>query len=398
VTRPHEGWVRGLAAAVAVSLVVAWATAWASAEAPAVAPAAAAPAVTPSELDAAIARGVGFLVGIQNDDGSFGSPRRTKDLNIWAGIGSHHAFRTATTALCVQALLEEDAGSAAAGRALDRAVDWLLAELPRVRRDDRALIYNVWAHAYGIQALVALHGRESDAAARGRIEDLVRDQFERLGRYESAEGGWGYYDFGAGTQRPNSSSQSFVNAAVLVAFHDARGIGLEPPERLVRRAVAATEAQMLPDFSYLYGSYTRWQPRRPINRPAGSLGRSQACNLALRLWGEERITDAVLEEWLDRFVARNGWLDLGRKRPVPHESFFQVAGYFFYFGHYYAARVVAELPAAARPRHQAALARILLDVQDADGSWWDYPLYDYHRQYGTGYALMSLHRCRAAGR
>jgi hypothetical protein len=71
-----------------------------------------------------------------------------------------------------------------------------------------------------------------------------------------------------------------------------------------------------------------------------------------------------------------------------------VAGYFFYFGHYYAARVVAELPASAQPRHQAALARIMLDVQDADGSWWDYPLYDYHQQYGTGYALMTLHRCR----
>ncbi|MFM1995826.1 MAG: hypothetical protein RLZZ111_213, partial [Planctomycetota bacterium] len=39
-------------------------------------------------------------------------------------------------------------------------------------------------------------------------------------------------------------------------------------------------------------------------------------------------------------------------------------------------------------------ARIILDVQDADGSWWDYPLYDYHQPYGTGYALMTLHRCR----
>jgi len=378
--------------------VAALACAAVRAEAPVAAPAAPlAVAVEPGDLDAAIARGVAFLVGTQNGDGSFGSPRRTKNLNIWAGVGSHHAFRAATTALCVQSLLEEDDGSAAADRAIGRGADWLLAELPRVRRDDRTLIYNVWAHAYGIQALAALHGRRAgDAAARGRIEELIRGQFDRLARCESAEGGWGYYDFGAGTQRPNSSSQSFVNAAVLVALHDARSIGVEPPERLVHRAVEATRAQMLPDFSYLYGSYTRWQPRRPINRPAGSLGRSQACNLALRLWGEPRITDAVLEEWLDRLVARNGWLDLGRKRPVPHESFFQVAGYFFYFGHYYAARVVAELPAAARPRHQAAIARIMLDVQDADGSWWDYPLYDYHQQYGTGYAIMTLHRCRSA--
>jgi hypothetical protein len=353
--------------------------------------------VTPAELDAAIARGVGFLVGIQNDDGSFGSPRRTKDLNIWAGVGSHHAFRTATTALCVQALVEEDDGSPAVGRALDRAAAWLLAELPRVRRDDRTLIYNVWAHAYGIQALVALHGRRpDDAARRARLEDLIRGQYELLGRYESVEGGWGYYDFGAGTQRPNSSSQSFVNAAVLVAIHDAKRIGVEPPEKVVRRAVAATELQKLPDFSYLYGSYLKWQPRREINRPAGSLGRSQACNLALRLWGDETVTDAVLEEWLDRLMDRNGWLEMGRKRPIPHESFAQVAGYFYYFGHYYAARVIDELPPPARPRHQDALARILLAVQDADGSWWDYPLYDYHQHYGTGYALMTLHRCRKA--
>jgi len=358
---------------------------------------AAATPVPAADLAAAIARGVAFLVGDQNADGSFGTPGRTKDLNIIAGVGSHHGFRAATTALAVQALVEQDDGSPAVARAIDRGEAWLVAELPRVRRHDAALIYNVWAHAYGIQALAALHGRPSDdASRRARLQELIRGQYDLLGRYESAEGGWGYYDFGAGTQRPNSSSQSFVNAAVLVAFHDARGIGVEPPEKLVRRAIAATDLQRLPDFSYLYGSYLKWQPRREINRPAGSLGRSQACNLALRLWGDDTITDAVLEEWLDRLVDRNGWLEMGRKRPIPHESFAQVAGYFYYFGHYYAARVIDELPAAVRPRYQDALARIMLDVQDADGSWWDYPLYDYHQHYGTGYALMTLHRCRKA--
>ena len=163
---------------------------------------------------------------------------------------------------------------------------------------------------------------------------------------------------------------------------------------VTRRAIEATEKQLLPDFSYLYGSYLTWQPRRGINRPGGSLGRSQACNLALRLWGDERMTDVVLEEWLDRLIVRNGWLELGRKRPIPHESFFQVAGYFYFYGHYYAARALVEIPASVRPHYQDNLARIILDVQDADGSWWDYPLYNYHQQYGTAYALMTLHRCR----
>jgi hypothetical protein len=351
--------------------------------------------MSPAEIDGAIDRGRRFLVGIQNPDGSFGSAENTKDLNIIAGIGSHLGFRAATTAMCVQALIEEDDGSAEVGEAIARGEKWLFDELPNVRRDNPMLIYNVWAHGYGIQALVAMHGRKpDDAARRERIEGLIRGQYEKLEKYESAEGGWGYYDFKNGTQRPASSSTSFVNAMVLVAFADARGIGVPPPEKVTKRAVAATELQMLPDFSYLYGTYLRNKPRLGINRPAGSLGRSQACNLALRLWGNEKITDQVYEDWLDRLVTRNGWLDLGRKRPIPHESFFQVAGYFYYFGHYYAARIIEQLPPEKRPFYQDHLARILIDIQDADGSWWDYPLYNYHQQYGTAYAIMSLHRCR----
>jgi len=173
-----------------------------------------------------------------------------------------------------------------------------------------------------------------DPARQARIVTLIRSQYDRLTRYESAEGGWGYYDFGAGTQRPNSESTSFVNAAVLVAFHEARNIGVAPPEKVARRAIEGLIAHRKPDFSYLYGLYLRYQPMRGINRPGGSLGRSQACNLALRLWGDTKVTDQVLKDWLDRLITRNGWLDIGRKRPIPHESHFQVAGYFYYFGHY----------------------------------------------------------------
>ena len=85
---------------------------------------------------------------------------------------------------------------------------------------------------------------------------------------------------------------------------------------------------------------------------------------------------------------------MGRKRPVPHESFFQVAGYFYYYGHWYAALCIAELPAAERPHFQDQLAHIILPLQERDGSWWDFPLYNYHQQYGTAMALMTLARCQ----
>ena len=362
------------------------------------------PAPVPTAtIAAAFDHGVDFLLGDQRPDGSWGSPEHTKDLNIMAGIGSHHAFRVATTALCVSALIELTRGNGSANlsrpdevrHAIERGEEFLFRELPRVRRDDPMLIYNVWAHGYGIMALVQMHGRlPHDQARQARIESLIRGQYDRLTRYESTEGGWGYYDFAAGTQRPNSDSASFVNAAVLIAFHEAKNIGVAPPEKVTRRAIEGLVAHRKPDFSYLYGLYLRYQPMMGINRPGGSLGRSQACNLALRLWGDNKVTDQVLKDWLDRLITRNGWLDIGRKRPIPHESHFQVAGYFYYFGHYYATLCAEALPPADRPFYQDHLARILLSHQEKDGSWWDYPFYNYHQQYGTAFALLSLVHCR----
>jgi hypothetical protein len=242
-----------------------------------------------------------------------------------------------------------------------------------------------------------MHGRRpNDTERRRKIEDLIRNQYDFLTRYESVDGGWGYYDFDAKTQRPNASSTSFVNAAVLEAYHEAKEIGIHPPDKVVQRAVDSLKRQLKPDFTYLYGEYLKWHPMMPINRPGGSLGRSQACNLALRLWGEKRITDQVLKEWLDRLITRNGWLSMGRKRPIPHESYFQVAGYFYYFGHYYAALCIGQLKPKERPFYQDHLAHILLGLQEQDGSWWDYPLYNYHQQWGTAFTLMALNHCRKA--
>jgi hypothetical protein len=131
----------------------------------------------------------------------------------------------------------------------------------------------------------------------------------------------------------------------------------------------------------------------PINRPAGSLGRSQACNYALRIWGDQSITPQVIDTWLNRLVTRQGWLDMGRKRPIPHESHAAVAGYFYYFGHYYAGLCLSESTKDKRRGYQTQLSEIIATRQEADGSWFDYPLYSYHKPYGTAFALMTLTEC-----
>jgi len=347
-------------------------------------------------VEQAIQRGVQFLLTTQNKDGSWGSARRTKGLNIYAPVpGAHHAFHGAVTALAVAALIE--AGGAQASEAIDRGEAWLVANLPRVRRAEPAALYNCWSHAYGIQALVRLAERHAaDPARRDRLLKLAQEQVQMLERYESVAGGWGYYDFGAHTQRPDSHPTSFTTAAALVALHEAKAAGVAVPNRLVERAMATMRRQRSPDFTYLYSENHRWWPRANINLPGGSLGRSQAGNIAMRLWGDTTVTDGILKAWLNRLFARNDWLGIGAKRPIPHESWFQVAGYFYYFGHYYAALCIGQLDPADRPCFQGHLAHILLARQEKDGSWWDYPLYDYHQAYGTAFALMSLVRCLPA--
>jgi hypothetical protein len=255
-------------------------------------------------------------------------------------------------------------------------------------------MYNVWGHTYAIQAIVRLHQRPNVTDEQKAIyKEMIASQLDMLDRYESVDGGWGYYDFRAQARKPTSDSISFVNAAVLIAMKEAEEIGCPLNQKTVDRAVAATLRQQKKDFTYLYGEYLKNSPMMGINRPAGSLGRSQACNVALRMWGDEKITDNVLKNWLYRLYVRNGWLSIGRKRPIPHESWFQVAGYFYYFGHYYAAYAVEMLPQQDRPEYRAHLARIMLDLQEPNGCWWDYPLYGYHKPYGTAYALMTLQRC-----
>jgi hypothetical protein len=234
-----------------------------------------------------------------------------------------------------------------------------------------------------------------DAELQAKWKKHAQAQADMLARYSFVGGGWSYYDFEAGTQIPGDAAFSFTTATGLIALKQAEAIGVEFPERLTKKAITSILRQQRPDFSYNYGEYTRLDPRYR-ERAGGSLGRSQACNLALRTYGDKRITDKVLQDWLTRLFNRNGWLDMGRKRPIPHESYFAVAGYFYYYGHWHAALCIDELPEAERAANQQRLAQMIVPKQERDGSWWDYPFYNYHQQYGTAMAVMTLVRCLGA--
>lgn len=341
------------------------------------------------EISTAIRDGARYLVDTQNRDGSWGSSGGSRGFDLYAPVpGSHDGFRSATTALCVLALLEAKGPQ----DTINRGLEWLITTEP-ARRAQPDVMYNVWGNTYALQALAAGYESTHEELARARLRLAAERQVELLRRYETHAGGWNYYDFDIGSRSPGSWPTSFGTAAALVAFFDADRAGLDMPEDLIRRAKAAVEGCRKPDGSYIYDLGFRYYPNHPANQPKGGLGRMQAGNVALYLWGSGLVDKSKLRMGLEKMAEEHRFLEVGRKRQYPHEAFYMNSGYYYYFGHYYAARAIDLIDPADRAVRRARLAAFVLPHQEEDGSWWDYAMFSYHKPYGTAYALMTLLRC-----
>jgi hypothetical protein len=349
------------------------------------------PATQPARRYAeSIRRGVEFLVKNQQPDGSWGTGLETRGFEVFHSVpGTHDAQRVATTALCVMALRE-----AGEKQAHDKGLQYLV-EKGEARRDHGMLMYNIWAHTYALQALsqeLQLPPEQQTQPAE-KMRKAAEWHLDRLGRYEVFLGGWNYYDFESKTQKPSMEATSFGSAAGLVALWEARRAGLDVPQPLIDRAFRRLEEMRLPTGAYLYSGDMRYRPRHPANMVRGSVGRTQACNDALWLWESKKVGEPEVRDGLEMFFREHDYIDMGRQRQWPHESWYATAPYYYYFGHYYTARLIERLGPEATKQYGPKLAEVIVPHQEPDGSWWDYAMWDYHKPYGTAYSIMVLLRC-----
>jgi hypothetical protein len=357
------------------------------------APAAAAPTAKPTpDTAAAIRRGVEFLVKNQNADGSWGTPAS----NLWdiyaPPPGSQYAFQVASTALALSGLLEAAKDEPGAATAIRRATDWLVKNHTISRRITVDTLYNVWAHAYALEAFTRLLAREKDADRRAVFTQAANEAIDLLARFKFVEGGWGYYDFDLGAKAPGPGSTTFTTATVLLALESAQDQGIEVPGRLWKPALHMLKLLRKPDNAFPYSYDHRYWPQGGINKVKGSLARTPACLLALEAWGEpvppEKFTKA-----LDDLETEGHFLRIARKYPIPHETWYQNSGYFCFYGYYYASAILERFAPEVRAKYQDQIAGHMVPLQEKDGSWWDYQLFNYHKYYGTGYMLLTLARC-----
>jgi hypothetical protein len=353
-------------------------------------------AALPARLDRAIDRGVAFLVGTQNADGSWGSPAPNLFLDIYSPVpGALEAYAVASSALALSALLEVGEGRPGVAEAIRKATDHLLAR-HAVRRIRTDVLYNNWAHAYALAAFARLLAVERDPARAARLRSAAGEARDLLLRYRYVDGGWGYYDFSVGSRTPSHGhANSFTTSTALVALAAARDQGVAVPPKVADEACALVRSSRLPGGAFAYSWGALPGVPRGVNAVQGSLARTPACLAALLAWGDP-VPAGRTARALDLLEEKGFYLQIARKYPAPHESWFQNSGYFCFYGYYYASLLLPRLDAGRREFHAARIPERLLPLQEPDGSWWDYQLFQYHKTYGTGYVLMTLGRCRSA--
>lgn len=332
-----------------------------------------------------------WLIERQRKDGSWAAGVITGLIDSHYSVASFYDWKLAANALAIQALATcpETPKRRAA---LDRALRWFTkTRLPKRGSDwDND---TMWAVLYGVDMCVQLAGdaRFQDGRLGARIRKRGRELLDILLRNQVPTGGWAYYDNRPYSRRPKWGT-SFCTALILPPLQRARELGWLTGRRPIERALAYVRRCRLPNGAYEYDLNPI--PRAPagehINDVKGSLGRIQVCNWALRAGGDERTTDARIRKGLTQFFAQHRFLDIARMRPIPHEAYYANAGYFYFFGHYYAARVIEQLPKAEREAWHAQLRPHIVKTQRKDHSFCDFLGQDYLVVACTAYAILTL--------
>ncbi len=353
-----------------------------------------------------------WLLENQEGNGAWGHWREP-EADSWTNPETQLSWQVATTGigtLALSDLLERSflLGQEPSGEILQawrRSLDYIFSNA-NVRRPSDWDTDHTWALVYGLAALTraAQHeawGLPADPSLQKKIHATGAKLIERLWKYQTGLGGWAYYADETHAARPHWTT-SFQTAVAVLGLLEARELGWKIKEDRLALAVEAIRRTRLPNGAYAYSVslYPNPGDLDDINQTKGSLSRIQVCNLALYLAskagvGSDQQPQVGLEEMaegLRLFFHEHRFLDAASGRPMPHEAWYANSGYFYFFGHYYAAGVLNLLKPDQRAHFRPKLWHETLKQQAKDGSLIDFKMNSYGKPYGTAYAISVLAR------
>ncbi|MFN3483997.1 MAG: prenyltransferase/squalene oxidase repeat-containing protein [Planctomycetota bacterium] len=314
-------------------------------------------------VDSAIARAVGFLVGVQDREGAI------------ADRGHNQTAMTALGLMALAAVGHQPADETREGTAMRRALEFVL----RPDRLDPQGYFGsrdgsrMYGHGIVTLMLSEMLGMGVDAQQDQLLRERVRRAVDLILRAQAIRkdarnaGGWRY--------NPDSpDSDLSVTVWQVMALRSARNAGLEVPKEAIDQAVGYLErcyyskrdAQgrpLNPKSAFAY------EPNRAPEYAMASAGL-----LAMQVCGKYDAPEvAGAADWL-------------KERPL------EVGGEWFFYGTYYYAQGMYQRGGEYAAHARKAVEEALLPIQDPDGAWRGRhgQERDAGRVYATSLAVLSL--------
>lgn len=338
-------------------------------------------APTPDEL---IAKAIQELVQMQEPDGEWpyeGVYRVKGEIPVGYQIGG--------TSIVATTLLYAAPDNEAAKKAIEKAVVYVLKKLEHpLMEPSTQNVYDVrvWGHGFALDFFCHLRAAKAMGNKEKEIQTWIPKLVSILIQEEIPGGGWNYAN--------HQKHASFVTTPLVQALLLARSQGEKIPDEIFQRARRVLELSRLDEGNFIYsGTSSDFKkavdPKR--NLP-GAIARSPGCEVTLSLLGGG--SAHAIQQSVQDFHLYWDELEKRRKKTGTHEGPYQVAPYYFYYGHRYVAQAIEMLPEKERATEREKWLKLVMKTRDEDGTWND-RVFQRSRNFGTSMIVLGLLREKA---
>jgi hypothetical protein len=283
--------------------------------------------------------GLRFLVRTQNADGSWSSDAGKKINDTYRTFeGGENVHHVGVTSLAILAFLAGGhlPGRGPHGMALDRAIEFVLAQVQTDTGYINGHGTRMYSHAFATLALAEVYGVTRDERVRTALESAL----EFTVKCQNETGGWRYVPF-------TKDSDMSVTVCQVVALRAARNVGMKVPQATIDRALRYVIESAITEEEDTRGAFWYQPHDQRFNRDSFALTAAGLTTLfqagiyddaTLAKYVRDRRIPKVPPPRIDHCVAymRATYWRIWERYP-DH--------YFYYYGNYYAAQAMYQIGA-----------------------------------------------------